>query len=158
MIKKLFFVFVLFWFLSVGIFVMGQRPPVPTDPKMVEKTVETGETNKTITKKRIREGVTFQNKRVFFRQTGNRTTIYTIDGNDRYVCLENLNLERILKSIAERPEQGTWKIDGTFTEFNGENFVLISRAVVSPTDYSTKEQKTEPQKNQKIIPQETKKP
>ncbi|MDR0336317.1 MAG: hypothetical protein LBI18_04430 [Planctomycetaceae bacterium] len=90
------------------------------------------------TKKRIREGTTFQNKRVFFRQTGSRTTMYTLDGNNRYVCLENLNLERILKSIAERPERGTWKIDGTFTEFNGENFVLISRAVVSLTDYSTK--------------------
>lgn len=136
MIRKLFFIIVIFWFLSFGIFfVMGQRPPAPPTPDMEEKPINTGETSKPTTKKRIREGVTFQNKRVFFRQTGNRTTAYTVDGGDRYVCLENLNLERILKSISERPDRGTWKIDGTFTEFNGENFVLISRGVVSLTDY-----------------------
>ncbi|MDR1483868.1 MAG: hypothetical protein LBT09_03495 [Planctomycetaceae bacterium] len=144
MIRRLFFIFVLFCSLFAGIFVMGQRPPAPPNPDLEEKPVNTGETNKPTTKKRIREGVTFQNKRVFFRKTGNRTTVYTVEGNDRYVCLENLNLERILKAIAERPEQGTWKIDGVFTEFNSENFVLISRAVVSPTDYSNKDQKTNP--------------
>ncbi|MDR2346598.1 MAG: hypothetical protein LBE18_11070 [Planctomycetaceae bacterium] len=122
---------------------MGQRPPVPQDPQMEEKPVDSGEPIKSSVKKRIREGITFQNKRVFFRQTGNRTTIYTVENNDRYVCLENLNLERVLKSIAERPSQGTWKIDGVFTEFNGNNFVLITRAVVSPTDYSNKDIKVD---------------
>ncbi|MDR2169788.1 MAG: hypothetical protein LBP59_06575 [Planctomycetaceae bacterium] len=128
---------------------MGQRAPAPPNPEMEEKPVNTGEVDKTSTKKRIREGVTFQNKRVFFRQTGNRTTIYTVEGNNRYVCLENLNLERILKSIADRPEQTVWKIDGMFTEFNGENFVLISRSVASPTDYSKKDQNITPKQNKK---------
>ncbi|MDR0390981.1 MAG: hypothetical protein LBH59_03665 [Planctomycetaceae bacterium] len=139
MFKRLFFVFVLSCFLFIGVFAMGQRAPAPPSPDMDEKPIETNESIQQ-TKKRIREGTTFQNKRVFFRQTGNRTTMYLLENNDRYICLENLNLDRILKSIAERPERGTWQIDGMFTEFNGENFVLISRAVVSLTDYSKKNQ------------------
>ncbi|MDR1479214.1 MAG: hypothetical protein LBJ00_09755 [Planctomycetaceae bacterium] len=136
MFRKLFFVVVLFCFFSFSVFVMGQRPPAPPSPDMEEKPVTTGEANKPTTKKRIREGATFKNRRVFFRKTGNRTTAYSVDGNNRYVCLENLNLERILKSISERPDRGTWEIDGVFTEFNGENFILINRGVVSLTNYN----------------------
>jgi hypothetical protein len=44
-----------------------------------------------------------------------------------------LTLERILTAIQEKPERQFWKIEGVFTEFRGENFVFIRRAVVAQT-------------------------
>lgn len=118
------------------VFLLGQRAPVPPDPQRTEKPLETGVTKEDVKRKRLREGTTFQGKRVFFRALGNRTVMHSLEGNESYVCLENLNLERILKAIDDKPARGVWKVDGTFTEFRGENFVLIQRAVVSPTDYA----------------------
>jgi hypothetical protein len=69
---------------------------------------------------------------VSFRQTGDRTVLYTVEGNQRYTCLENLALDRILTATQERPDRRYWRIDGEFTEFRGENFVLIRRAVIAP--------------------------
>jgi hypothetical protein len=142
MIRKILLIFFVVFLCSVA--VLAQRSPAPPAPGLAEKPVVADNTNKPSEKKRTREGTTFQGKRVFFRQTGNRTTLYTIDSNERFVCLENLNLERILKSIEENPDQGTWKIDGVFTEFRGENYVLIQRSVISPTDFSNNETPKKP--------------
>ncbi|MDR0608999.1 MAG: hypothetical protein LBG58_02720 [Planctomycetaceae bacterium] len=103
---------------------------MPNDPNAVEKPIVTEQEQKKVMKKRNREGTTIQGKKVFFRQTGNRTTMYTESDNERFVCLENLNLERILKAIDEKPSRTNWKIDGEFTEFRGENYILIRRAVI----------------------------
>lgn len=119
-----------------GMSVLAQREPMPPDPKETEKPiVQPGpETDPSV--KRIREGTTFQGIRVYFRSQGERTVLYTVQDNKRFVCLENLNLERILKAIGDKPDRGVWKVDGMYTEFRGENYVLIQRAVVSPTDFS----------------------
>ncbi len=141
MMQKLLLLFLVL--LLVTQFVQAQRELMPAQPNSVERPVVSDPTNpdgspagKAAVKKRIREGAALIEKRVFFRETGNRTTLYTVDENDRFVCLENLNLQRILQAIEEKPERSIWKIDGTFTEFKGENFVLITRAVVSPDDYT----------------------
>jgi hypothetical protein len=117
-------------FLLGNTVVFAQREPVTNDPNSVEKPVIEDSEQKKMVKKRNREGTVFQGKKVFFRQTGNRTTLYTVDDKERFVCLENLNLERILKAIEEKPTRTTWKIDGEFTEFRGENYILIRRAVI----------------------------
>jgi hypothetical protein len=123
--------FIISVFLFGNAAVFAQREPMPNDPNMADKPVVTEEPEqKKVTKKRNREGTIFQGKKVFFRQTGNRTTLYTVDDNERFVCLENLTLERILKAIEEKPSRTTWKIDGEFTEFRNENYVLIRRAVI----------------------------
>ncbi|MDR2643923.1 MAG: hypothetical protein LBC74_14170, partial [Planctomycetaceae bacterium] len=33
-------------------------------------------------------------------------------------------------AIDEKPARTNWKIDGEFTEFRGENYILIRRAVI----------------------------
>ncbi|MDR2441422.1 MAG: hypothetical protein LBE12_18835 [Planctomycetaceae bacterium] len=124
------FLFLIIVFLFGDAAVFSQREPVPSDPNTVEKPIVEEPVQKKVVKKRNREGTIFQGKKVSFRQTGNRTTLYTIDDNERFVCLENLNLERILKAIDEKPTRTTWKIDGEFTEFRGENYILIRRAVI----------------------------
>ena len=82
--------------------------------------------------KRIREGTAFKNKRCLFRISGNRVVLFSEDESERYFCHENLNLERIMKVVEENPSQHIWSIDGFFTEYRGENFVHIQRAVLAP--------------------------
>ncbi len=118
--------------LGLAVTVFAQREPLSTDPKAEEKPVVADPATVAVKKKKIRENTPFQDKRGYFRATGQRTTFYTLDGAERYVCLENLNLERILKTIRENPSRSVWKIDGKFTEFNEENYMLIERAVVAP--------------------------
>jgi len=130
MFKKFFFTLLLFGCVVVTVF--AQREPLPTDPKAEEKPLIVDLPTATIKKKRIRENTPFQDKRGYFRATGQRTTFYSLDGTERYVCLENLNLERILKAMRDDPSRAAWKIDGKFTEFNEENYILIERAVVAP--------------------------
>ncbi|MDR2754581.1 MAG: hypothetical protein LBC20_02635 [Planctomycetaceae bacterium] len=129
------FLFLLLFLIAIFLFgnavSFAQREPVPSDPNAVEKPIIEESVQKKVMKKRNREGTIFQGKKVSFRQTGNRTTLYTIDDNERFICLENLNLERVLKAIDEKPTRTTWKIDGEFTEFRGENYILIRRAVIA---------------------------
>jgi hypothetical protein len=127
--KQIFSLVVLVMFLG-GIAIFAQREAPPPQPGGEEKPIVTEPTKPGLSQKRIREGTAFKGKRVFFRQAGTRTVLYT-DENQRFTCLENLTLERVLKAIDETPAHKFWKIDGEFTEFRGENFVLIQRAVVA---------------------------
>ncbi|MDR0871433.1 MAG: hypothetical protein LBN39_11640 [Planctomycetaceae bacterium] len=109
--------------------VLAQRETVPGDPKEQEKPVVVN-VEKNVKKKRLREGTVFQGSKVTFRATGNRTTMFPVDNaEERFVVLENLNLERILRTIEDKPQRSVWKIDGIYTEFRGENYILIQRAV-----------------------------
>jgi hypothetical protein len=68
---------------------------------------------------------------VYFRQTGDRSVLYTVADNQRFTCLENLELERVLKVIQDKPDRDFWRIEGEFTEFRGENFIFLRRAVIA---------------------------
>ena len=65
-----------------------------------------------------------------FRISGGRVVFLTADGQRRLVGLENLNLERIAKTVAETPQPLDWDVTGTITEYRGANFLLIHRAVL----------------------------
>ncbi len=116
---------------------MAQRVPVPSDPTQTDTPLEASK-NVGMEKKKNREGTTFRNQRVTFRALGTRTTIQFQDSDESYLCLENLNLERILKAIEDKPERAVWTVNGVFTEFRGENYVLINKAVVTPFNVATK--------------------
>ena len=119
-------------FALLGSFVVqGQRPEPSAQPNQVISPIAAPQTRQTPRAQRIREGTAFRHMHVFFQQTGDRAVLFTVEDNQRYVCLENLQLERILTTIQENPERRFWRIDGEFTEFRGENFVLIRRAVVA---------------------------
>lgn len=96
-----------------------------TDAQSVEPTV--------LRKMRHREGTRLKDKHVQFRITGNRITMYLEGENaERYVCLENVNLERIMKVIRENPLQQVWSVDGVITEFQGENYFLVQKSILAP--------------------------
>lgn len=83
-----------------------------------------------LSKVRLREGTQLRDVNGRFRQSGESLTF--IDENDREISgLPNLNMERILRMLktVEEPESIAWSVSGTVTEFAGENYLLISRAV-----------------------------
>ena len=118
----------------LGIFIVqGQRPESFVQPNQDIRPIAVLSAQQLTRTQRIREDTAFKNLHVFFRQIGDRTAMYTLEDNRRFLCLENLTLERILTTIEEKPERQIWKIDGKFTEFHGENYVLIHRAIFSQT-------------------------
>ena len=83
-----------------------------------------------LSKVRLREGTRLRDVTGRFRQSGESLTF--IDEDDREIGgLPNLNMERILRMLktVEEPESIAWSVSGTVTEFAGENYLLITRAV-----------------------------
>jgi hypothetical protein len=78
---------------------------------------------------RIREGSEI-NLTGSFRITGDRVTFYSKDRELRLRCLENLMLERIARIADRSPDMLEWKMRGTVTEFRGNNFLLVTHAVL----------------------------
>ena len=44
--------------------------------------------------------------------------------------LPNLNLERIVRAIRDDPDQLVWSASGSITEYQGSNYLLVTRAVL----------------------------
>ena len=125
-------------FALLGSFAVWAQRSDPPQPNQGFRPIAPSQTGQTSGAQRIREGTTLRNTLVFFRQTGDRTVLYTVENDQRFTCLENLALERILTAIREKPERQFWKInDGEFTEFRGENFVIIRHAVIAPAQTAT---------------------
>ncbi len=79
----------------------------------------------------LREGTEITGRPGYFRMTGERVTFFTADGAWRFVCLENLNLQRVAQAIAEDPTRLEWSVTGTITEYRGTNFLAVDCAVLT---------------------------
>ena len=79
---------------------------------------------------RIREGSELVNQIGYFRMTGDRVTFFAEGGKGRFVVLENSNLDRISRIIAESPDHMKWSVTATVTEFQGENYFFIRKAIL----------------------------
>lgn len=79
---------------------------------------------------RLREGTKIANRSGVFQHDGEGATFITSDGYE-LSTLPNLNLERIVRTLkgSDEAESIRWSVDGMVTEFNGRNYLLISRAV-----------------------------
>ena len=93
----------------------------------------------------IREGTTMQSRHVVFRPAGHRVVMTTAEGSERFFCLENLNLQRITDVLRENPTLTDWTVDYVVTEYKGENYVLIQRAVLTSTALRSKNQEKQTQ-------------
>lgn len=74
-----------------------------------------------------REGTQLQDEPGRFVVSGSQATFIAADGTS-YVGLPNLNLERVEKITASSPGSGDWLVTGIVTEYQGANYLLISRA------------------------------
>jgi len=79
---------------------------------------------------RLREGTRITDTLGYFEQNGEGATFVTKE-NRKFGGLPNLNLQRVLRMLKgiEEPEDVQWNVSGTITEFDGRNYLLISRAV-----------------------------
>lgn len=73
-----------------------------------------------------REGTQLRDEPGRFLASGNRLTFISTKGTN-YIGLENLNLERIGKIVATSPDAVEWFVTGVVTEYQGANYLLISR-------------------------------
>jgi len=110
---------------------LASPPPPPT--AQPEASAATRPRPATPTPERgIREGTELVDQMGRFKMTGDRVTFVTSDGKMSFVGLENLNLERIARAIADNAEPLEWKVSGTVTEYGGANFLLVERAIIRP--------------------------
>ncbi|GAB6186585.1 hypothetical protein [Thermopirellula anaerolimosa] len=79
---------------------------------------------------RLREGTTLRGLVGSIRPVGDRWTLFLSQRDERYILLENLALERILRTNASFTESPDWTVDGTVTEFRGQNYLLIEKALI----------------------------
>ncbi len=78
----------------------------------------------------LREGTKVEELLGHFETAGDRATFHTADGKHTFDSLENLNLERIVRTLSDKPEKLQWSIDGVVTEFQGRNFLQVTRAML----------------------------
>lgn len=76
----------------------------------------------------LREGTELVDQAGQFKMNNSRLIFTMADGGRPLIGLENLNMERISKEVAET-EPRTWIVSGTVTECQGINYILIRRAV-----------------------------
>jgi hypothetical protein len=100
------------------------KPPVnsPADPQ--------GRVDGYLASGRWREGSKLVDAVGQFKVSGDRAAFHPADGKNRFLCLENLNSERVARIVTESPEALDWIVQGTITEFRGENYLLITQAVI----------------------------
>lgn len=52
----------------------------------------------------------------------------------RYQVLENLALQRVAEAIIQDPKDARWAVTGVITEFDGENWLLLSTVLRAPSN------------------------
>lgn len=80
----------------------------------------------------MREGAKLQSVVGTVTQSGQRWSFIT-EQKRSYRLLENLTLQRLIRSIQRDAEDRRWVVDGQVTEFMDENFLLLSRTQRSVT-------------------------
>jgi len=78
----------------------------------------------------VLEGVRLHDELGEFKVRGDRAIFISNDGKLQFSGLENRNLERIVRKIADNPSQLTWAVTGMVTEYKSTNYLLITHAVI----------------------------
>ena len=105
--------------------------PADNTPSSAEKPASRASRTKNGTSYFIqREGMRIVDRRGYFRMAGDRVVFFSSERKNRYVTLENLNLERIVQALADQPRQRRWKVTGMLTEYKGENYLLVEKALL----------------------------
>lgn len=79
---------------------------------------------------RIREGATLEAELGKFEEDGTRIRFVLNDRKMSFVAVENLALDRVSHALEESTSPRTWSVSGVVTEYRGDNYLLITRAVL----------------------------
>lgn len=77
----------------------------------------------------LREGTLVQDELGRFHRQEGRIIFRSMLTNNSWIALENLNLERVAISLQAAGGDQLWSVTGELTEFQGDNYLLIRRAV-----------------------------
>jgi hypothetical protein len=116
--------------LFVGLAVAEDAPPTTTPaatakPAADAPRIEGGQVNG-----RWREGSKLNDQAGNFKLTGDRVTFVAVGGKLKFLCLENLCIERVSRVISDSPDQLEWSVSGVITEYRGANYLLATQAVL----------------------------
>jgi hypothetical protein len=79
---------------------------------------------------RLPEGAILTDQPGTFQLVGKRM-VFGFEGDARQLAaLENLALERIVRIVRQTATPQSWLVSGTVTEYQGNNYLLIDRAVI----------------------------
>jgi hypothetical protein len=106
---------------AIGTLAAAQERESPAGPASSGKGTEVVE--------RRREGTKFEGAGRF-EITGDRVSFYPAEGQESFRVLENLALERVARVQGESREQREWQVAAVYTEYQGINYLLLTRAVV----------------------------
>ena len=93
-------------------------------------------------KLRLREGTQMVDRAGSIRVSGQRYVFHSAPDGSEFRLLENLALERVIRTQDELREDRPWTVSGVVTEFQGENFLLLTRAVAKSSPPSTSAART----------------
>jgi hypothetical protein len=80
---------------------------------------------------RLREGAKFHDRVGRFQVQGERVNFLPDDKSPESIrVLENLALERVSNGLIDPRSPNRWIVSGTVTEYRGNNYLLITRAVM----------------------------
>lgn len=85
---------------------------------------------------RLREGSKITDQAGEFQKSGDRYSFYPKEGKGSLRVLENLSLERVARTMEDDPAPRLWNVTGVVTEYQGENFLLISRATLKARTFA----------------------
>jgi hypothetical protein len=119
--------------LAVASIAGKEKPPKSDDQQRIEPNRSAhAEESKSDLWSRLREGSKIIDEIGEFQITADRINFY-LQGEKRAIrVLENLSLERVARTLEDDPAPRLWNVSGTVTEFRGENYLLITRAVLKP--------------------------
>ena len=79
----------------------------------------------------MREGTPITEVKGRFRKQGERFQFVEEGSSKAFKCLENLCLQRISMNQQDDERKVIWLVSAKVTEFNGENFLILDKAVRS---------------------------
>ena len=79
----------------------------------------------------MREGALLSEVKGRFRKQGERLLFIEDGTNKSFKCLENLSLQRMEASQQDDDRKVAWIVSSKVTEFKGENFLLVEKAIRS---------------------------
>jgi hypothetical protein len=101
------------------------KPPAAENAPAIKAGIDGYQTNG-----RWREGTRLHQVQGVFSSNGDRLQFTTSDGKVQILVTENLLAERVLRSTTESSDPLAWTIQGTMTEFKGNNFLTLNYASI----------------------------
>ena len=79
----------------------------------------------------MREGAVLSDSKGRFKKQGERFVFIDETTSKTFKCLENLCLQRIATNQLDDDRKVIWLVSAKVTEFNGENFLILEKAIRS---------------------------